>query len=263
VEAIMASVDGRGSVEHETEPVTLAQITSAIGDLARTTEPVIVGVTGSVASGKSDLAAALAPALGLLRESQAIDLVASDGFLLPNAVLAARGLETRKGFPETYDLVAMAAALTGARVGPTDIPVYSHVTYDIDPSAARRVGPVSVLVVEGLALGLDRPPPPGAAPLIDCLVYLDASEADLEAWFVVRFMHLWRAAEGDPGSFYHRFRHLDAAGAEALARMVWREINLPNLRQHIAPVRAHADIVVRKGPDHRLAEIVRQDQPWR
>jgi type I pantothenate kinase len=242
----------------------ISRIVRSIGGaLTPTSGSMIVGVTGSVASGKSALAAALAPALGRLRGSQAIDLIASDGFLLPNAVLAARGLEMRKGFPETYDLAALAAALTGARVGPTHIPVYSHVTYDIDPSAARRIGPVSVLVVEGLALGLDRPPPRGAAPLIDCLVYLEAAEADLEAWFVARFMDLWGAADGDPGSFYHRFRHLDAAGAEALARMVWREINLPNLRQHIGPVRAHADIVVRKGPDHRLAEVVRQDQPWR
>jgi type I pantothenate kinase len=110
--------------------------------------------------------------------------------------------------------------------------------------------------VEGLALGLDRPSAAGAVSLIDCLIYIDAAEADLEAWFVARFMGLWEAAAADPASFYARFRSLDRAGAEALARAVWLGINLPNLRENIAPVRALADVVVVKGPDHALVQVV-------
>ena len=215
--------------------------------------PYIVGITGSVASGKSTLALALAPLLAV--GAARVELVATDGFLLPNAILADRGLELRKGFPETYDLAALAAALRGVRTGPVTIPGYSHSTYDIDPAAARTLSPPDVLLVEGLAIGLDRPPPPEVASVVDCLVFIDAAEADLESWFVTRFMALWEAAADDPTSFYVRFRDRDRDGAETLAHMVWTGINLPNLREHIAPVRAYADLVVVKAADHAVTRI--------
>jgi type I pantothenate kinase len=216
--------------------------------------PYIVGITGSVASGKSTLALALAPLLAA--GGARVELIATDGFLAPNAVLAERGLEFRKGFPESYDLAALAAALGGVRAGPVTIPGYSHATYDVDPAAARALSPPDILLVEGLALGLDRPPPPGLASLIDCLVFIDAAEADLETWFVTRFLAFWEAAANDATSFYARFRDRDRAGAETLAHMVWTGINLPNLRQHIAPVRAHADLVVVKAADHAVTRII-------
>ena len=215
-------------------------------------ETFVVGITGSVASGKSALARSLAPALG------GAEVVGTDGFLLPNPTLAERGLEVRKGFPETYDLAALADALTQVRRGPAAFPAYSHVTYDIDPSGVRRIERPDVLVVEGLALGLDRPVAAGKAPLVDCLIYIDAAEADLEAWFVARFMGLWAAAADDPASFYARFLPLGPAGAQALAGQVWTGINLPNLRQHIAPLRALADVVVVKGPDHGVTAVSTQ-----
>jgi type I pantothenate kinase len=229
---------------------TVGEIAAAAMAYRPAGESFIVGVTGSVAAGKSTLARALAVTLG------ASDVVATDGFLFPNQILAERGLEARKGFPETYDLAALAAALTDVRRGPVSIPAYSHVTYDIDPSAARRIDRPAILIVEGLALGLDRPVAAGEASLVDCLIFIDAAESDLEAWFVARFMGFWEAAATDPASFYVRFRPLGRAGAEDLARMVWRGINLPNLRDHIAPLRALADLVVVKGPGHAVDEVV-------
>ena len=128
-------------------------------------------------------------------------------------------------------------------------PGYSHVTYDIDPGLGLLIDQPDVLIVEGLGLGPHR-------SLIDAFIYIDADEADLEAWFVKRFMGLWDAAESDPGSFYARFRNLDRPGAIEFARSVWTAINLPNLREHIAPQRSLADFVVRKGANHEIAEIV-------
>jgi type I pantothenate kinase len=231
--------------------LTLEALARAVAAQRRGPGPFVVGITGSVASGKSTLAAALAPLLA--KNGTSVELVATDGFLLPNTVLAERGVELRKGFPETYDLAGLAAALAGVKAGPVSIPAYSHVTYDVDPGAARMLPPPDILLVEGLALGLDRPPRPG---LVDCLVYIDADEADLEAWFTARFMAFWEAAADDPASFYARFRDRDRAGAQALAHMVWTGINLPNLRQHIAPVRQEADLVVVKAANHGVTRII-------
>jgi type I pantothenate kinase len=69
-------------------------------------------------------------------------------------------------------------------------------------------------------------------------------------------MGFWEAAADDTSSFYVRFRDRDRAGAEALAKLVWTSINLPNLRQHIAPVRAYADLVVVKAADHAVSRVV-------
>ena len=96
----------------------------------------------------------------------------------------------------------------------------------------------------------------GGDPL-DLLLYLDAEEADLEAWYVARFLGFWEAAEHDPASFYARFRGMDRKGVADLAHRVWEGVNLPNLRQHIVRARPVADLVVRKGPDHGITGIDR------
>ena len=90
---------------------------------------------------------------------------------------------------------------------------------------------------------------------MDMLVYLDASEQDLETWFVERFLALWKAAESDPRSFYARFRSLSEDEADAFARSVWTQINLPNLRDSITRGRDAADLVVQKAADHRLSLV--------
>jgi type I pantothenate kinase len=212
--------------------------------------PVIVGVTGSVAAGKSVFAAALAQALS--EADRRVELAATDGFLRANADLDAAGLSSEKGFPVSYDTTALKAALEAIRKGPAVFPGYSHTTYDVEPALARRIDPPDILIIEGLNLALNAP---GAPRLIDCLIYLDAEEADLEAWFVARFMGLWAAAEHDPTSFYARFRAMTPDQAEAFARMVWTGINLRNLRDHIIHARVVADLIVRKGPDHGILSV--------
>jgi len=210
--------------------------------------PYLVGIAGAVAAGKSTLAAELAEALAA--DGLTVEIVATDGFLMDNAALTTRGLLNRKGFPESYDVSAMRAALAAIRTGPADFPGYSHILYDVDPALSRRLAPPDVLIVEGLGLH------EGAAALgLDLLIYLDADEADLEAWFTERLIGLWRAAEHDPASFYARFRHMTEPETRAFAGQVWRAINLPNLREHIVGGRETADIVVRKGANHEILGV--------
>jgi type I pantothenate kinase len=235
-------------------PVDAADIARMLGDGADRTL-LVVGVTGSVAVGKTTFCTALAGAFGPARR---VEVISTDGFLLPNDTLTARGLIMRKGFPESYDVDLMSAVLTGARHGPASVPGYSHVTYDRARDLDRTIERPDILLVEGLGLAGSH-----INGLFDLLVYLDAAEADLEAWFVTRFMSLWRAAETDPTSFYTRFRAMGEPDAEAFARQVWTMINLPNLRDHIAPVREAADVVITKAADHsmRIEPPVRAVRP--
>lgn len=209
--------------------------------------PLIIALTGGVAAGKSTMAEALAGLIAAMPGGPSVGRAGTDGFLHPNAVLSKRGLLDRKGFPETYDRDALHAALDEVRRGPTVIPGYSHVTYDVDRVDARIIDRPDVLIVEGL--GLDRSAP------VDVLVYLDADEADQEAWYVSRFLEFWDIGRRDGASFYARFRDLDAAAVARLATRVWSTVNRANLRDHIVPIRAGADIVVTKGADHAIIAI--------
>jgi type I pantothenate kinase len=231
---------------------SLADVSDLLRARRPARRPYVIAITGSVAVGKSVLAAQLAAAVAAWPEHPSVEIVCTDGFLIDNALLESRGLTQRKGFPESYDLEALRAALAAIRTGPARFPGYSHVTYDIDPALARTLAPPDALVVEGLGLNVDL----GQA--IDTLIYLDADEAHLEAWFTERFIGLWAAAEHDPASFYARFRNLDEAGARAFAKLVWEAINLPNLRDHITGARDLADIVVRKGAGHAIEAIAKR-----
>ncbi|HMQ27872.1 MAG TPA: hypothetical protein PKA98_17920 [Acidimicrobiales bacterium] len=222
-----------------------------LGEVVARVEPTaggarVVTVAGPVAVGKSTLAADLA---GRLRAGgTTVEVLSTDGFLFPNAVLEARGLLDRKGRPETYDLDRLDALVAAARAGePTlSAPLYSHQRYDVLDEPVELACP-DVLVVEGV-VALQR-------RFGDLGVYVDAALEDVEAWFVARMHELVRTAADDPESFYFGWAELGPATVTDLAVTVWREVNLPNIVEHIAPTAERADATIHKGPDHAICAI--------
>ena len=98
--------------------------------------PYIIGVAGSVAAGKSTTARVLQALLARWSPRPKVDLITTDGFLMPNAALERQGLMQKKGFPESYDLQMLLSFLSDIKAGrrPVRAPVYSHLTYDIVPN---------------------------------------------------------------------------------------------------------------------------------
>ena len=220
--------------------------------------PFVVGVAGSVAAGKSTTARALRLLLGRGPDRRRVELVSTDGFLFPNRVLAERGLLARKGFPESYDLPLLLRFLADVKAGRPEAvaPVYSHQVYDVLPDRHQTVRRPDILILEGLHVLHPGDGTSGRVPdFLDLSVYVDAEEADIQAWYVQRFLALREEARRDEASFFRRFLDLPADQAEALARQVWREVNLVNLREHILPLREHADIILEKGPDHAVRRV--------
>lgn len=220
--------------------------------------PYVVAVAGSVAVGKSTFARILQAVLARWPDHPRVQLVTTDGFLLPNRELEARGLLDRKGFPESYDLRRMIAFLRAVKSGEREVRagVYSHLTYDILPDRFEVVRDLDILIFEGLNV---LQTPPGAAvtasDFFDFTLYLDATEADIERWFTERVLLLSRTAFRDPASYFHRFAGMAEDEVAAMAREVWRDINGPNLRENIAPTRDRARLVLTKGPDHAIREV--------
>ncbi len=219
--------------------------------------PYVVGIAGSVAVGKSTFARVLRRLLASWPDHPRVELVTTDSFLHPRAVLERRGLMDRKGFPESYDLRRMLAFLSAVKAGGVaSAPVYSHTTYDVLPGEAQEVHRPDILLFEGLNVLQTVP----AAPLLasdffDFSVYVDAEEQHIAAWYAQRFLLLQRTAFRQPASYFRHFRDLSRGQALAEADGIWRRINLPNLRENIRPTRERARVILRKGADHRMEEI--------
>jgi len=224
------------------------------------TTPYVIGIAGSVAVGKSTTARLLQELLGRWSDTPRVELITTDGFLWPNAELERRGLLQRKGFPESYDRRSLTRFVSQVKSGAAEVraPVYSHLVYDIVPGEHIVVKRPDVLIVEGLNV---LQPPASAAhiavsDLFDFSIYVDARTADIEQWYVERFLRLQRGAFTDPDSYFHRYASLSEPEAIERARSIWAEINGPNLEQNVLPTRARADLVLRKGADHGVASVL-------
>nr|WP_284366217.1 type I pantothenate kinase [Maritalea porphyrae] len=225
--------------------------------------PFIIGVAGSVSVGKSTTARILRALLQRWPSSPQVDLVTTDGFLLPNAELEKRGLMERKGFPESYDRGAFLKFLAQIKAGEPNVsvPTYSHLVYDVVPGEEVVVDRPNILIVEGLnilqpgELPKDGKPILFASDYLDFSVYIDAEEPNLRKWYVERFLRLRETAFRDPTSFFHQFSKLSIDEAKELAVSIWEQINLPNLVDNILPTRGRADLILTKGLDHTIDKV--------
>jgi type I pantothenate kinase len=225
--------------------------------------PYIIGVAGSVAVGKSTTARVLQALLARWSPRPKVDLVTTDGFLFPNAVLERQGLMQKKGFPESYDLPTLLAFLSDIKSGRRQVraPVYSHLTYDIIPNEWIEVDRPDILIVEGVnVLQTGRLPRDGkAVPVVsdffDFSVYIDAEESVLRSWYIRRFLTLRDTAFTDPRSYFNRYALLSDEEATATALAIWERTNLANLEDNILPTRPRATLILKKGTDHVVETV--------
>jgi type I pantothenate kinase len=260
------SVEALASLKGINEPMSVSEVAEVVGPLcglldqqlaANPAHPYVIAVSGSVAVGKSTFSRVLRALLA--QSGRTVELVATDGFLWPTAVLEKRDLMDRKGFPESYDLESMLSFLADLKAGKNDlrVPVYSHEVYDIVPGQFQLVNRPQVLIFEGLnVLQGSEGSAVVAADYFDFSVYLDADPNDVEDWYIDRFSVLQRTVFQRPTSYFHHYKDLRPAETSETGRKIWRTINLPNLLQNIQPTRERATVILRKGRSHAVEEVL-------
>jgi len=199
--------------------------------------PLIVGVAGGSAAGKSTLVEGLRAFL----PDVATSLLHQDDYYRDNAHLpqAERaGLDYDR--PEALDNRRLVRDLRALRDGrAVECPVYCFATHTRRPET-RSVEPRDVLLVEGmLILSV-----PELRELMDVAVYVEAPDE----------VRLARRVDRDVGPERRR--------AEESVREQWAHSVLPGHRRYVEPSKALADIVVTDATDHEqvatVADLVRR-----
>ncbi|EXJ23655.1 Pantothenate kinase [Alkalibacterium sp. AK22] len=228
-------------------------------DRPQTREPYIIGIAGSVAVGKSTLARFLQTMMARAYPKKKVSMITTDGFLHPNEILKKRGILSRKGFPESYDMHRLITFMGDVKSGKRHIqvPVYSHRLYNIVPDTFETIDQPDILIVEGInVLQLPANEKIFMSDFFDFSFYVDAEPDRIEKWYLERFGLLLHTAFKDPTNYYYPYAVGDREEAFKMARNVWRTVNLKNLEEFILPTRFRADMIIHKTTDHYIDQLL-------
>ncbi len=220
-------------------------------------QPFIIGISGSVAVGKSTTSRLLQILLSRSFENAKVELVTTDGFLYPNSILQQQNILNRKGFPESYNMELLLDFLDHLKNGQDyQVPVYSHEIYDIVPNLTQSIQVADFVIVEGI--NVFQNPQNDLLYITDYFdfsIYVDAEVENIEKWYLDRFKKLLDLAKKDENNYYHRFTHQPINEVMEMAKNIWKTINLVNLQDYIAPTRNRAELILHKTYDHEIDEI--------
>ncbi|MEM0139967.1 MAG: type I pantothenate kinase [Ferroplasma sp.] len=222
--------------------------------------PYIIGVTGSVAVGKSTTSRLLKTLLLKINPEYNIYIVSTDNFLKNNKKLEEEHILARKGFPESFEIDRLINFLLEIKSGihNMEIPIYSHIKYDIT-SEKQRIENPDIIILEGLnTLQINdntNHHDVYVSDFIDFSIYIDSKEKYVKQWYIERFLMLMDTAFKNRDSYFRNFAELTREEAIKTASEIWDSINGVNYRQNIIKTRYRASLIIEKGKNHHIENI--------
>ncbi|MBT2732902.1 type I pantothenate kinase [Carnobacterium sp. ISL-102] len=219
----------------------------------------IIGIAGSVAVGKSTTARLLQTMLSRVYKEKSVEMITTDGFLYPNETLLKKGIMNRKGFPESYDMNRLISFLGDVKSGKSSVvsPVYSHEYYDIIEGEEYKLEQPDILIVEGInVLQLPANQQIYISDFFDFSVFVDAEAKLIEKWYLERFGLLLETAFKKPGNYYYSYAQGEREAAFEMARGVWENVNLKNLKEYISPTKNRAELIIHKTENHYIDQLL-------
>ncbi|MCS4487645.1 type I pantothenate kinase [Streptococcus sciuri] len=219
--------------------------------------PFIIGISGSVAVGKSTTSRLLQLLLARTFPNKRVSLVTTDGFLYPNITLKKKGILNRKGFPESYDMERLLNFLDAIKnTKKAYAPIYSHEIYDVLPNRMQTIADPDFLIIEGINVFQNQQNNRlYISDYFDFSIYIDADSRQIEKWYLERFESLLELAKKDKTNYYHRFTTMSKSAVLSMARDIWKTINLVNLENYIEPTRNRAEVILHKANNHKIDKI--------
>lgn len=229
--------------------------------------PYIIGITGSVASGKSTTAKILQILLNKWAKRHIAELVTTDGFLYSNQILKTKQIIQKKGFPQSYNIHNLIDFMIKLKSGSPilTVPIYSHITYDILHNIKQIIYTPKILILEGLNILQTHNNHYHSysqfliSDFIDFSIYIDAPEFLLREWYIRRFLKFCYTTFSYPESYFYRYSRLSHKKLIAIAAATWDNINKLNLNNYILPSKNHADLILNKGFNHKIDSILLKD----
>lgn len=246
-----------------TETQSLYHVTNDFLSSSPIKVPYIIGVSGSVAVGKSTVSRVLQALLSRWENHPKVALVTTDGFLYNNSELEQRNLMHRKGFPESFNSEQLLCFLSALKSGQSEVkvPIYSHQAYDIVQGECITVANPDIVIIEGLNILQTGLPRPGHQPtlfvsdFLDFTIFVDAEIDAIRQWYVKRVLYFCHTSFTKPDNYFYFLSQMTPEEQIKFAERIWHEINEVNLIQNILPFRERAKLILHKDFDHTVDRI--------
>ena len=221
--------------------------------------PFIIGINGSVSSGKSLLAREMVKLLRCFPSHPRVKLLSTDNFIYPNKILEKKGMMQDKGFPISYNWKLLFSELKKIKENRiVKIPIYNQDLSDIDPKKKQVIPQnIDIIIIEGI--NILRPYCEGdfdrllLSDYFDYSIYIDAKERNLKSWFLQRLTKkkvYWKKRK-----IKKHLTQKNKKEFKKFANKIWNNINRINLKKYIHPYHQRSDIIIYKTHSHKIKKI--------
>lgn len=225
--------------------------------------PFIIGINGSVSSGKSRLARDLLRVLQCFNPTLRVALLGTDNFIFSNKELEAKGIFDQKGETSSYNWKLLFRTLKKIKNNKSiTIPFYSQDLSDIHPRKKENMpANIDILIIEGINLlkttcvvnKRNICEKLLLSDFLDYSIYIDTPERNLRGWFYKRLLRkksLWKKKK-----IKRNLTRKNKRQFKQFADNIWKQYNKPNLERNIEPYRFRSDLIIYKNKHHAIKSL--------